>query len=427
MRVARGVGQRLYSKRRIFLLTSAIALGAGLMFSDFMLAPRTAGSALFAPPYAHAEVAPNAQRPAGFADIVEMVKPAVISVKVKVNAGGDSFSMNEDNPLRGTPFEDFFRRFGQPDGPRFGDRGARPQRRQYTMGQGSGFFISADGYAVTNNHVVDKAEHVDVTTDDGKTYTAKVIGTDDRTDLALIKVDGRSDFPFVRLADKSPRIGDWVLAVGNPFGLGGTVTAGIVSARGRDINAGPYDDFIQIDAAVNKGNSGGPTFDLDGNVIGVNTAIFSGSIEQYSISDSGSLVTVTDDVEICHGTPFDEDYYVFDVSDAQRAIDAASARICLFGHTHVPAIYATADPPKSGRQHLSTDETELPASGRVIINVGSVGQPRDGDPRAAYGVLDLDRNVIRMRRVAYDIASAQARIHRADLPASLAARLERGQ
>jgi len=138
-------------------------------------------------------------------------------------------------------------------------------------------------------------------------------------------------------------------------------------------------------------------------------------------------VTVTDDVEICHGTPFDEDYYVFDVSDAQRAIDAASARICLFGHTHVPAIYATADPPKSGRQHLSTDETELPASGRVIINVGSVGQPRDGDPRAAYGVLDLDRNVIRMRRVAYDIASAQARIHRADLPASLAARLERGQ
>jgi serine protease Do len=273
-RAARGAGQRLYSKRRIFLLTSAMALGGGLMFSSFGLAPHTSGSALFAPPYAHAQIAPNTQRPAGFADIVEMVKPAVISVKVKMNAGGDMFSMNEDNPLRGTPFEDFFRRFGQPDGPR-GDRG--PRRRQYTMGQGSGFFISADGYAVTNNHVVDKAEHVDVTTDDGKNYTAKVIGTDDRTDLALIKVDGRSDFPFVRLADKTPRIGDWVLAVGNPFGLGGTVTAGIVSARGRDINAGPYDDFIQIDAAVNKGNSGGPTFDLDGNVIGVNTAIYSPS------------------------------------------------------------------------------------------------------------------------------------------------------
>jgi len=145
------------------------------------------------------------------------------------------------------------------------------------MGQGSGFFISADGYAVTNNHVVEKAESVEVTTDDGKTYTAKVIGTDPKTDVALIKVEGRSDFPHVSLAEKAPRIGDWVIAVGNPFGLGGTVTAGIVSARGRDIGAGPYDDFIQIDAPVNKGNSGGPTFDVDGNVIGVNTAIYSPS------------------------------------------------------------------------------------------------------------------------------------------------------
>src|ERR1700690_3961468 len=152
-----------------------------------------------------------------------------------------------------------------------------PNGKEVVTGQGSGFFISADGYAVTNNHVVQNAEDVTVTTDDGKTYTAKVIGTDARTDLALIKVEGRNDFPFVRLGDKSPRIGDWVLAVGNPFGLGGTVTAGIVSARGRDIGAGPYDDFIQIDAAVKKGNSGGPTFDLDGNVIGVNTAIFSPS------------------------------------------------------------------------------------------------------------------------------------------------------
>jgi serine protease Do len=145
------------------------------------------------------------------------------------------------------------------------------------MGQGSGFFISADGYAVTNNHVVDHAESVEVTTDDGKTYSAKVIGTDPKTDIALIKVEGRGDFPHVALADKPSRIGDWVIAVGNPFGLGGTVTAGIVSARGRDIGAGPYDDFIQIDAPVNKGNSGGPTFDVDGNVIGVNTAIYSPS------------------------------------------------------------------------------------------------------------------------------------------------------
>jgi serine protease Do len=130
---------------------------------------------------------------------------------------------------------------------------------------------------VTNNHVVDKAKEVQVTTDDGKSYSAKVIGTDPKTDLALIKVEGRNDFPHVKFSERAPRIGDWVLAVGNPFGLGGTVTAGIVSARGRDIGSGPYDDYVQIDAPVNKGNSGGPTFDMDGNVIGVNTAIFSPS------------------------------------------------------------------------------------------------------------------------------------------------------
>jgi serine protease Do len=282
----RAAGIPLLSRNRIILLATAAALGAGLALGGYGFAPKFApksGAALFAPAYAEAQ---TAQRPAGFADIVEKVKPAVISVKVKMN-GGNALSLNEDNPLRGTPFEDFFRRFGEPDGGqrfRFGrpdddqQTPPRQQRRQLVTGQGSGFFISADGYAVTNNHVVDKAEQVEVTTDDGKTYSAKVIGVDARTDVALIKVDARgTDFPFVHFADKSPRIGDWVLAVGNPFGLGGTVTAGIVSARGRDIGAGPYDDFIQIDAAVNKGNSGGPTFDVDGNVIGVNTAIFSPS------------------------------------------------------------------------------------------------------------------------------------------------------
>jgi serine protease Do len=130
---------------------------------------------------------------------------------------------------------------------------------------------------VTNNHVVERGQTVEIKTDDGKTYSAKVIGTDPRTDIALLKAEGRGNFPYVPFAEKAPRIGDWVLAVGNPFGLGGTVTAGIVSANGRDIGAGPYDDFIQIDAPVNKGNSGGPTFDVEGNVIGVNTAIYSPS------------------------------------------------------------------------------------------------------------------------------------------------------
>ena len=155
--------------------------------------------------------------------------------------------------------------------------GRMPQRHETIIGEGSGFFISADGYAVTNNHVVDHANSVQVTTDDGTIYTAKVIGTDPKTDLALIKVDGKTDFPFVTFASTPPKVGDWVVAVGNPFGLGGTVTAGIVSARGRDIGAGPYDDYVQIDAPINKGNSGGPAFDVDGNVIGVNTAIFSPS------------------------------------------------------------------------------------------------------------------------------------------------------
>jgi len=145
------------------------------------------------------------------------------------------------------------------------------------LAQGSGFVVSADGFVVTNNHVIDGAAKIQVSFDQDRKYDAELIGTDQRTDLALVKIKGASGpFPFVKFADKSPRVGDWVLAVGNPFGLGGSVTAGIVSALGRDINAGPY-DYMQIDAAVNRGNSGGPTFNLDGEVVGVNTAIYSPS------------------------------------------------------------------------------------------------------------------------------------------------------
>jgi serine protease Do len=259
--------------RRVALLASAAVLSAGVLFSGVQIVPRPDASFLASPAYAQ-----TAQRPVGFADIVEKVKPSVISVRVKVDGGPKMMGLDGDSPFPpGSPMERFFKRFGMPDDQDGGPRQRGPRGRNFSMGQGSGFFISADGYAVTNNHVVDKAESVEVTTDDGKTYTAKVIGTDPKTDIALIKVEGRGDFPHVTLAEKPSRIGDWVLAVGNPFGLGGTVTAGIVSARGRDIGAGPYDDFIQIDAPVNKGNSGGPTFDVDGNVIGVNTAIYSPS------------------------------------------------------------------------------------------------------------------------------------------------------
>jgi serine protease Do len=252
--------------------TTILSLGAAALF----VAPDAARHAAVAQNVT--QQAQTVQRPVGFADIVEKVKPAVFSVRVKVNAGPQNSSFEGGQMPQG--FERFFRRFGEDMNPDMPNRGMpdTPQRgpRQRTSGQGSGFFISADGFAVTNNHVVDRAEEVEVQTDDGKTYSAKVIGTDPRTDLALIKVDGK-DFPFAKLADKAPRIGDWVLAVGNPFGLSSTVTAGIVSARGRDIGAGPYDDFLQIDAPVNKGNSGGPTFDIDGNVVGVNTAIYSPS------------------------------------------------------------------------------------------------------------------------------------------------------
>jgi serine protease Do len=259
------------SARRLALLATTIAsLTAGAYF----VAP---GITLNAPHALAQNLSQEAQqvaRPVGFADIVEKVKPAVISVRVKMNAGPQTSSSSSDElPFpKGSPMEQFFRRFGMPDGA----TPNMPRGRGFATSQGSGFLISADGYAVTNNHVVEKASTVEVTADDGKTYTAKVIGTDPRTDLALIKIEG-GNFPYVKLAEQAPRIGDWVLAVGNPFGLGGTVTAGIVSARGRDIGAGPYDDFLQIDAPVNKGNSGGPTFNTDGSVIGVNTAIFSPS------------------------------------------------------------------------------------------------------------------------------------------------------
>lgn len=212
----------------------------------------------------------------GFADLVDRVMPAVVSVEVKfanVAANdGDGPQAMPDMP-ENSPFRDFFRQF-----PQFRD-GMPPegQGRPRGMAQGSGFVISADGYAVTNNHVVRDAETVTVRMKDGTELQAEVIGTDPKTDLALIKIKAGKPLAFVKFAETEPRVGDWVMAVGNPFGLGGSVTTGIISARGRDIGSGPYDDFLQIDAAINKGNSGGPAFNLEGDVVGINTAIFSPS------------------------------------------------------------------------------------------------------------------------------------------------------
>jgi serine protease Do len=217
-----------------------------------------------------------------FADVVDVVTPAVVSVRISGEApetgtvatpffdmpGFDNLPPN--HPLRRF-FDEFQRRDEQPRGP-------QQRRRTRPVAQGSGFFISGDGYIVTNNHVVEGGNQYTVVLEDGTELQADLIGKDPRTDLAVLKVKADREFTYVTWAnDDAARVGDWVVAVGNPFGLGGTVTAGIVSARGREIGAGNYDDFLQIDAAVNQGNSGGPTFNLAGEVVGVNTAIFSPS------------------------------------------------------------------------------------------------------------------------------------------------------
>ncbi|NEU13252.1 Do family serine endopeptidase [Methylobacterium sp. BTF04] len=226
--------------------------------------------------------------PGSFATVVDKVKPGVVAVKVKLDDSAESEDDSDGPSGRGMEnappqLREFLKRFGQngqggqggQGGPGFG--GQAPKRQGQRGAMGSGFIISADGYVVTNNHVVDHAKTVQVTLDDNRTLDAKVIGKDPKTDLALLKITDGGPFPYVSLSKSAPRVGDWVVAIGNPFGLGGTVTAGIVSARGRDIGAGPYDDFLQIDAPINKGNSGGPTFNVGGEVVGVNTAIASPS------------------------------------------------------------------------------------------------------------------------------------------------------
>ena len=216
----------------------------------------------------------QAQPPvAGFGDLVQRVSPAVVNISSTREVDGvqgPEFPLPEFPP--GSPFEDFFRDFF--------DREQRPNRtpRRESFSLGSGFVVDPDGYVVTNNHVIAEADEINVIFADDREYPAEVVGRDPKTDLALLKIEDDEPFEHVEWADSDQvRVGDWVIAIGNPFGLGSTVTAGIVSARGRDIRAGPYDDFIQVDAAINRGNSGGPSFTLDGDVLGVNTAIFSPS------------------------------------------------------------------------------------------------------------------------------------------------------
>ena len=244
----------------------------------------------------------NSRAPQSFADIVEDVRPAVVSIQVS-SGGTNQVTSNQRRtpPGRGgrTPFPDlspdhplneFFRNL-----PRGGQGGPAPRQRR-RRAQGSGFVISDAGYVVTNNHVIRGGRQITVIFDEKNKYSAELVGADPRTDLALLKIKSSKPFKYVKFATKKGRVGDWVIAVGNPFGLGGTVTAGILSAQGRDIGSGPY-DYIQVDAAVNRGNSGGPTFNLDGEVIGVNTAIYSPSGGNVGIAFAVPAATATEVIE----------------------------------------------------------------------------------------------------------------------------------
>jgi serine protease Do len=221
-----------------------------------------------------------------FAPLVKKVLPAVVNISVTQKTGADQMA-EEEQPFQGSPFQGFpnspfdemLRRFFNQQNP--GGSGEHefpqmPQGMAQRIALGSGFIVSPSGYVVTNNHVIGDAGKVQVILQDKTKYTAKIVGRDPKTDLAVLKINPDHPLPYVSFGDSSAaQVGDWVMAVGNPFGLGGTVTTGIISARGRDINEGPYDDFLQIDAPINRGNSGGPTFNLEGQVIGINTAIYS--------------------------------------------------------------------------------------------------------------------------------------------------------
>ncbi|WP_159994407.1 DegQ family serine endoprotease [Roseomonas sp. 18066] len=273
------------------LLLSATVLTAPLAVSGAALAQSSAQSSPAAPPAAtpaqpptpapNAAPAPVAATPESFAPLARRLLPSVVNIQtsqtLQARAGRpDAPEMPQAPP--GSPFEELFRDFFDRNRPPGGGnaRPGQPPRRQQS--QGSGFIIDASGIIVTNNHVIDGADEINVVLQDNTTLRAELVGVDPRTDLAVLRVKSEKPLPVVPFGDSDhAEVGDWVLAIGNPLGFGGSVTSGIVSARGRNINAGPYDDFIQTDAAINRGNSGGPLFNVRGEVIGINTAIVSPS------------------------------------------------------------------------------------------------------------------------------------------------------
>ena len=272
------------SKTRLPRLTrgraaaAAFGLGATLALTPMVWAENPTSASPAAPQTMTSPVALIQQE--SFAPLVKKVLPAVVNISVTQKAGADQMADEQDQggPFQGfpnSPFDEMLRRFfdqQNPGGHPFPQMPGQAQR----IALGSGFIVDPSGYIVTNNHVVGDAAKVQVILQDKTKYTARIVGRDPKTDLAVLKIKADQPLPYVTFGDSNAaQVGDWVMAVGNPFGLGGTVTTGIISARGRDINEGPYDDFLQIDAPINRGNSGGPTFNLEGQVIGINTAIYS--------------------------------------------------------------------------------------------------------------------------------------------------------
>ncbi|MGP9821449.1 DegQ family serine endoprotease [Salinarimonas sp. NSM] len=255
-----GSGERGLA-RTLVLAATATALAATPLSAPLAQTAQVAPAQQIAP-------RPFPDAPESFADLVDRVMPAVVNIQAATTAEVEERFMPQLPP--GTPFEDLFEEFFN----RRGESAPRMPRRSNSLG--SGFVIDASGVIVTNNHVIGDADEIEVVFPDGTTYEAEVVGTDSAIDLAVLKIEADVELPFVPFGDSEEmRIGDWVVAIGNPFGLGGSVSAGIVSARARDIASGPYDNYIQTDAAINRGNSGGPLFNMRGEVVGINTAILS--------------------------------------------------------------------------------------------------------------------------------------------------------
>ncbi|MEE4235615.1 MAG: trypsin-like peptidase domain-containing protein [Anderseniella sp.] len=348
------------SKTHSIARKSVLALAvAGLLGSAGLATTQ----GIFTPSPAIAQSALAGAPAEGFADLVDKVMPSVVSIQAKYtpasvmsDSGGSTQQFQFGFPP-GSPFEQFFKSMPNGQGSPF-----NAPRRGGTS-QGSGFIISEDGYAVTNNHVIKDSSEVTVKFSDGREYDAKVVGTDPKTDLALLKIEASETFTPLLFAETKPRVGDWVIAVGNPFGLGGTVTTGIISAAGRDIGAGPYDDFLQIDAPINRGNSGGPAFNLKGEVIGINTAIYSPSGGSVGIgfaipaSTAKAIISdLKDDGNVTRGWLGVQIQPVTGEIAESIGLDKASGTI----------IAAVTDDSPAGKAGLRTGDTILAVNGETV-------------------------------------------------------------